>query len=71
LTRSQNGYIEVENPNFNLLKMRFDAKRNSLLIKYGPKRSVFLINEQGFWIMGLKGGAYKIKEAASWGFENK
>ncbi|MGP3777662.1 O-antigen ligase family protein [Halanaerobium saccharolyticum] len=71
LTRSQNGYIEVENPNFNLLKMRFDAKRNSLLIKYGPKRSVFLINEQGFWIMGLKGGAYRVREANKWGFENK
>jgi O-antigen ligase len=71
LTRSQNGYIEVKNPGFELLKMRFDAKRNSILIKYGNKKSVFLINEEGFWIMGLKGGAYRVREANKWGFENK
>jgi len=71
LERNQSDYIEVQNPDFELLKMRFDPNRNSLLIKYGNKRSVFLINEQGFWIMGLKGGAYRVKEAERWGFENK
>ncbi len=70
-------FIYINNQNYNKFKFRLlenDNNNNELLeVYYGKKQANFLVNTDldYFWIIGMRGYVYPIKEVEGWGFKGR